>query len=122
MNIKRVRCSKQRTRFMFISFPVSGFRNLRDTVSADIFPLERDDALLLSAEDARGLILLENDHVRIRIDLQRILFTDIQCTSQLDRKNNTPELVDFSNNACRFHLNDLPNVDNMSGYYQSNTI
>ena len=49
------------------------------------------------------VILFQDDHVGIRVDFECILLADIQRPPQLDRKNDASQLINFSNDAGRFH-------------------
>lgn len=76
---------------------------LLETVGADIFAAEIDHVLGIVAENAGGLILLQDDGGSIYIDLQRVLFRDVQCAPELDGENDPAEFIDLSDNAGRFH-------------------
>jgi hypothetical protein len=65
--------------------------------------VEEYDVVRVSAENARGRILLKNDSFVVNKDLNGILYVDIERTADLDRKNNSAELINAAYYTCRFH-------------------
>lgn len=66
---------------------------LPQTLRADIFPVEDRHVLGTIAEDADGPILLEDDRRPLNVDLQRVLFRDVQRPAQLDGQHDTAQLI-----------------------------
>lgn len=62
---------------------------LGKTVSANVFAFVIDNVSSLVAENAGRLILFEQDVLIVNIDLDRILFVDVERASQLDRQNDS---------------------------------
>ena len=48
--------------------------------------------------------LLENNGVSLTVNLYSVPRGNSQGVSQLDRQDDTAELIHFSNNSCRFHI------------------
>ena len=69
----------------------------------DVLALEDGNLLGAVTEDAGGLILLQHDGGTINIDLQGILFCNVQGAAQFDREDDTPQFVNPSDNTCGFH-------------------
>lgn len=87
-----------------LRFSVSDFvLEVLDALGADVLSLVAYDTLCAVAEDACGMILVENDVVTLNKDFQRITLGNIKSTAQLDGKDNASELVNFSYNSGRFH-------------------
>ena len=74
-----------------------------EAIGADVLAAEVDDILGIIAENTGGLVLFQDDGGSIYIDLQRVLFGDIQSTPELDGENDSAEFIDLSDNAGRFH-------------------
>ena len=70
----------------------------------DVLALEVGDFLGAVAEDTGGLILLQHDGGAIDVDLQGILFCDVQCAAQFDGEDDSPQFVDPADNTCGFHV------------------
>ena len=78
-------------------------REFFHAVGTDVLALEDGDILGAVAEDAGRLILFEHDRGAVYIDLQGVLLRDVERAAQLDGQDDTTELVDAANDACRFH-------------------
>lgn len=83
---------------------MGSFFELCNALAADIFALEVDDVVFISAENAVLSELSENDGIFFNIDLQSVLLTDIKTSAELDRENDSSEFVDFTGNSCCFHI------------------
>ena len=71
---------------------------------ADELALVACDVVVVSAENAAGSVLSENDVVIVHKDLYGIKIIDLKSVAQLLRDNDSSELVDFSYNAGLIHL------------------
>ena len=87
-----------------------------ETVGADVFAAEVDDILGIIAENTGGLVLFQDDGGSIYIDLQRVLFGDIQSATELDGKYDSAEFSDLSDNAGRVHSDTSFLVPSMFSY------
>ena len=67
---------------------------------ADRLALVLDNILGTAAEHTGALELLEDYHIAVGEDLHKIPFVKIEGPSELYRKNDTSEIVDFSDNSC----------------------
>ena len=72
---------------------------LLEAVWTDVFAVEVDDILGIIAENTGGLIFLKYNGGPIHIDLQGVLFRDIQSTTELNGQNDTAKLIHFSDNT-----------------------
>ena len=79
------------------------FAKLPQTLRTDILPVEHRHVLGAITEDAAGPILLEDDRRSLNIDLQCVLFRDVQRPAQLDGQHDTAQLVHASDDPRRFH-------------------
>jgi hypothetical protein len=77
--------------------------DLFKALCANTLTVEEYDVVRVSAENARGRILLKNDSFVVNKDLNGILYVDIERTADLDRKNNSAELINAAYYTCRFH-------------------
>ena len=75
-----------------------------NALRANVFSTEHNDILCVVAENAGRLILFQNDRSSVHVDLQGILFGDVQGAAQFDRENNTAQLIDFSYDSGRLHF------------------
>ena len=67
-----------------------------DAVGTYVFALEVDHIFCVIAKNAGGLVLFQHNGGAVHINLQGVLFRDVQCAAKLDRKNDPSELVDFT--------------------------
>lgn len=67
--------------------------------------LKGQDMLLAFTEDTPILMLAQDHGIPIHINLQGILFRDVQCAPQLCGQDDSAKLVNFSNNTGRLHTN-----------------
>lgn len=74
-----------------------------DAIRANVLSLIAYDTLCAVAEDAGGMILVENDVVTLNKDFQRITLGNIKSTAQFNGKDDASKLVNFSYNSGRFH-------------------
>jgi ATP-binding cassette subfamily B protein len=83
---------------------MSGFSRFYEIITTpdevDEGTVEIDDIVSVVAENAGGLIFLEDNSVFVRKYFERILFVDPHCLSYADREDYTAKLVDLSYNAC----------------------
>ena len=70
-----------------------------DAVGAYVFTLEVDHILGVVAENAGGLVLFQYNGGAVHIDLQRILFRDVQGAAQFDGQDDPPQFIYFAHNA-----------------------
>ena len=70
---------------------------------ADVFPLVRDDVPGIPAENAGGLILVEDDRGAVNIDLKGVALRNVQGPAELDGQNDTSQFIDLTNNSGCFH-------------------
>ena len=70
----------------------------------DVLALKDGDVFGAVTENAGGLIFLQHDGRPVNVDLQRILFCDVQRAAQLDREDDSPQFVDPADNTCGFHV------------------
>ena len=73
-------------------------------VRTDVLPLEDGDILGAVTENAGGLILFQHDRRPVHINLQGILFGDVQCASEFDGEDDSPQFVDPTDNSSGFHV------------------
>ena len=83
---------------------VAAFLQGLDTLGADVLAAENHDILGVIAENAGGLILSEDNRGTIHVDLQRVLFGDIQRTAQFDRQDDAAQLINFPNDSGRLQF------------------
>jgi len=76
---------------------------LGQAVGADILPLEIDHASGIVTENAGGLILPENNAFTVHVYFQCVLFRNIQRAAHLNGEYDATQLVDLSDDTCRFH-------------------
>ena len=72
---------------------------LIQTICADALTIEENNVVGVVAEDTCRVIFLQNDPVIIGEDLDRVLDLDVHCFADLDRKNDSSQLVDFSDHS-----------------------
>src|SRR5690606_10953688 len=71
--------------------------------AADLLALEVLHAGGVAAEDARGLVLAEDDLVAVDVDLERIFLFDVESPAEFNRYHDTPQFVDFPHDAGGLH-------------------
>lgn len=76
---------------------------LFQAVGADILALEVDDILSIGAEDAGRFVLFQDDGIALSINFDGISFGDVQGPAELDRDDQSSEVVKLSNDTSRFH-------------------
>ena len=76
---------------------------LIQTFGANTLAVEKYDVVGVVAENAGRVVLLENDTVIIGENLNGILYFDVHCLSDFDRKNDSSQLVYFSDHSGGFH-------------------
>lgn len=76
---------------------------LFQAVGADILALEVDDILSIGAEDAGRLVLFQDNGIALSINLDGISFGDVQGPAELNRDDQSSEVVKLSNDTSRFH-------------------
>lgn len=69
----------------------------------DALAVEINDIVNLVAENAGGLILLQNDLVFVNENFNRVLLLNVQGLSDFDGKNDSAQLVYLANDSRRFH-------------------
>ena len=84
--------------FFCMSLQLAG--DLLDTGRADVLSLEGHDITRISAKNAAGLILFENDHIVLGENFQRIVHLDAQNVARFHRDGHSAELVNAAYNAC----------------------
>lgn len=72
---------------------------------ADIFPFKYTNITDTIAENAGGPIFLQHNGGPVYINFHSIFFANVQRTTQLDRQNNSTQLVHFSYDTGRLHNN-----------------
>ena len=77
--------------------------DLVETIGADAFTVEENDVVCVVAEDAGGMILLEDDAAVVGEDLDGVLDLDVHRLADLNGEHDSAELVNFSDHSCRFH-------------------
>ena len=75
------------------------FLDLIQTVGADTLAIKEYDVIRVVAEHACRVVFLQDDAVIIGEDLDRVLDLDVHCFADLDRKNDSSQLVDFSDHS-----------------------
>ena len=83
-----------------------------DAGLANILAFKRNQTLRRCAEDAGRFQLLQNDPVIFHENFQFIPLSDIQHSPQLDGKNDSSELINLANDACRLHKQPTPFFSN----------
>lgn len=87
-------------------YPISSLVQLLElfqAVGADILALEVDDILSIGAEDAGRLVLFQDNGIALSINLDGISFGDVQGPAELNRDDQSSEVVKLSNDTSRFH-------------------
>jgi len=84
---------------------VAAFLKGLDALGANVLSTEHNHVLGIITEDTGGLILLQDDRRSIHVDLQRILFCDIQRAAQFDRKDDATQFIYFPHDSGRFQIN-----------------
>ena len=74
------------------------------TALADKLALVFNEVLCLAAEDAVGLMLLEDDAVALYIDFNGVLFGQIEGSSHFNGQNDSSKLVELTNDTGGFHM------------------
>lgn len=74
-----------------------------DALGADVFTLVAYNTLGAVAENAGGMILVEDDIVALNKNLQCVAFCNVQSTAELNGKNDSSELIYLSYNTGRLH-------------------
>ena len=69
--------------------------------AANVLVLVVDDVFGVTAEDAGGLILLQDDRRTINIDFQCVFLDDVEGSAQFDRKDDASQFVNFTNDTGR---------------------
>ena len=73
------------------------------TSSADFLSLELNNVLIGVAEAAVGLVLFQNNSIAVNEDLNGVRAGDTQMLAYFLWNNYSSELIDISDNTCRFH-------------------
>jgi hypothetical protein len=74
-----------------------------DTVAADLFAPEVFNVVRVPTKNASRLILAENYLIAINVDLEAVLFADVEHAAELDGDYHSPKLIDFADDAGGFH-------------------
>ena len=77
--------------------------HLVQAMLADELVLIIDYMVCIAAEDAAGLILLQNNLIAVHKDFDGILRGNTHCSAQFDRNNNTAEGIELTDNTGGFH-------------------
>ena len=80
------------------SFLLAGGQ-LAHAVGTDVFPAECRYVAGVAAEHAGGLTLPQNDASAVHIDLEGILFRNVQGAPQLDGQNDAAQLVHLADDT-----------------------
>ena len=73
------------------------------TSSANSFSLEFNDVLVRVAEAAVWLVLFQNDLVTVNVNLDRVCTCDAEMLAYFLWHDYSSELINISDNTCRFH-------------------
>ena len=76
---------------------------LLHALSADQLALVGYNIAGVAAEDAAGMILLEDDFVAIHKNLKHIFHANVHCPAQLNGQNNASKRVKLTHNTGGFH-------------------
>lgn len=76
---------------------------LLQAIRADKLAHKGTDISCIIAENARRMILLEDDSIIFNKDFQGVTNRDVKCSAQLNRQNDASEFVKLANYASRFH-------------------
>lgn len=102
---KKCAFSLKRTFFVspknIISISILDFLN---AIAADELAVKALNVVRIAAENAGRLVLLENDLVVFDKNLNRITIAYSEVLSELNRDNESSELINFSYYACGFHM------------------
>ena len=79
---------------------------LAEAFFADDLAMEKLGIVHTSAENTSGFIFFEHDGIFVYKDFNGILATKGKVFSDFDGKNDSSELVDASDDSCRFHRDD----------------
>ena len=90
---------------------------LFNALCANALTVEINDIFYVVAKYARGLIFLQNYLIIVGEYLDSILLLDVENFSNLNRKNNSSQLVNFAYYACGFH--DFPSLEHK--FYHKST-
>ena len=81
---------------------------LIQTICADALTIEENNVVGVVAEDTCRVIFLQNDAVVISEDFDGVLYLDVHRLSDLDRQNDSTQLIYFSNHSSGFHNFQFP--------------
>ena len=82
-----------------VYFLNSGVLQQFEALGANQLALEKRNSVAVVTENARRLILLQNDAIFIHEDLQRISALNSHSIANFDRKNDSSQFVDLTNHA-----------------------
>ena len=85
---------------LILSFVVS---QLLQAAGAQILPLELEHIPGAVAKDAARPVFAQDDRGALHVDLQRVLFGDVQRASEFNWKYDPAQFIHFPYNASRFH-------------------
>lgn len=74
--------------------------DLCDAILADELALDAFDVIRAAAEYARRLVLFKDDLFLVYKYFNRVTVVDTEILADLDRKNESAQLIDSSDNAC----------------------
>ena len=87
---------------------------LLHALSADQLALVGNNIAGIAAEDAAGMILLEDDFVAIHKNLKHIFHANVYCPAQLDGQNDTSKRVKLTHNTGGFHRGIPPRFEKIT--------
>ena len=73
-------------------------------IFADELSVEALNVVSVAAENAGGFVLFENNLVVFDKNLNRVTIINPEVLSELNRENESSELINLSYHACRFHV------------------
>lgn len=79
-----------------------------DTILADLLAAVIRQASGRTAENTVRFMLTEDDLVTVQMNFQFVAFSNIQGSTKFNGKYDTAQLIHFSDDTCRFHINRPP--------------
>ena len=88
---------------LFFALRLEMLLELIEAIGADALAVEKYNVVGIVAEDTCRMIFLQDDAVIVGEDLDGVLNLDVHGLSDLDRENDSAQLIYFSNHSGGFH-------------------
>ena len=113
------RSDRRKNRGVFTPlFLLAGFFQLRQAFEANVLAPKGQDMLLAFTEDTPILMLAQDHGIPIHINLQGILFCDVQCAPQLCGQDDSAKLVPLCQVGAKkfYKLSEKPLISMTLGF------